>query len=363
MGLKTTRIAVLCNYELLPERVGGMDYFFWLFDQKCRENNITVDWFFPNTATHGSYTQFNIIPTAYGEAAIFFADYIQKQPQRYSHVFTHFVEICAPVFKKISQLSKARVIAVDHNPRPLGGYPLKKKIQKKIKGLLYARYIDTFIGVSDYTVNELLRDFGPLIQSKTQTIYNGVLIDNIAARLHRNETAPSFLVVSHLRLSKGIQDLIAAVAQLPPQIKEKLRIDVYGDGPHKASLLAQVAQNRVEAVFSFKGSVSNLSQLYNQYDYLLQPTHMECFSLSILESLAANVPVVTTAVGGNEEAVTHGQNGIIFSAKDVPALAAIIESLFLGKTVIRGNTRTLIAEKFSLQKMVDNYFSLLNDIP
>ena len=25
------RIAVLCNYELLPERVGGMDYFFWQF--------------------------------------------------------------------------------------------------------------------------------------------------------------------------------------------------------------------------------------------------------------------------------------------------------------------------------------------
>ena len=48
---------------------------------------------------------------------------------------------------------------------------------------------------------------------------------------------------------------------------------------------------------------------------MLQPTHMECFSLSILESFAANVPVITTNVGGNKEVIDEGENGYIFKAK------------------------------------------------
>ena len=39
---------------------------------------------------------------------------------------------------------------------------------------------------------------------------------------------------------------------------------------------------------------------------------MECFSLSILESLSANIPVITTTVGGNLEVVTHEENGFIY---------------------------------------------------
>ena len=37
---------------------------------------------------------------------------------------------------------------------------------------------------------------------------------------------------------------------------------------------------------------------------------MECFSLSILESLAANIPVITTPVGGNLEVVTNNDKWI-----------------------------------------------------
>ena len=42
MGVNQQKIAVLCNYELLPERVGGMDYFYWMFDAKCKEQGIEI---------------------------------------------------------------------------------------------------------------------------------------------------------------------------------------------------------------------------------------------------------------------------------------------------------------------------------
>lgn len=359
MGLNQNKIAVLCNYELLPERVGGMDYFFWDFDKKCKENNIQVDWFFPNQSDHGHYSQLNINSSKISNVENYFLSFYSKNKPEYTHVITHFVELCTPFFSKIKKISKAEIIAVDHNPRPLNGYSFKKKINKKLKGLLFSRYIDIFVGVSAYTVNEILKDFGFHLKSKTLTIYNGVILDAIKIRENRAIAKPSFLVASHLRESKGIQDLIEAVNFLPVDIKNQIHISIYGDGPYRNHLIEKIEKYNLQDCFTFMGSKSNLNEIFSIYDYMLQPTHMECFSLSILESLAANVPVITTNVGGNTEAITSGENGYIFKAKDIKSLTGILEDIYLGKKKISCNTRELIANSFSLPKMVENHFELL----
>lgn len=357
---KSQKIAVLCNYELLPERVGGMDYFFWQFDAKCKESNIQVDWFFPNTSNHGNYPDLTIHYSKTESIETHFLNHCKQNKTTYSHIITHFIELCTPFFKEVKQLSKAKIIGIDHNPRPLNGYPFQKRAKKKIKGILYSKYIDNFIGVSEYTKKELIKDFGSLIKNKTQVIYNGIDLDAIQVRTERSPTKLSFLTASHLRESKGIQDLIQAVFILPEEIKNEIVIDLYGDGPYKEQLQNQVKRLALDNSFNFMGSSSILKSIYCQYDYMLQPTYMECFSLSILESLAANVPVITTNVGGNEEAVVNAQNGYIFKAKDVNALATILEELYLGIKKIEVNTRLDIEKRFSLTQMVDNHIKLLH---
>jgi len=359
MGINQSKIAVLCNYELLPERVGGMDYFFWDFDKKCKENNIHIDWFFPNQSDHGHYSELNVNSSKTSSVENYFLSFCSKNKPKYTHIITHFVELCTPFFFKIKKISRAKIIAVDHNPRPLNGYTFKKRINKKIKGILFSRYIDIFVGVSDYTVNEILKDFGSHLKSKTLTIYNGVILDSIEVREIRSILKPSFLVASHLRESKGIQDLIQAVNLLPVEIKNEINISIYGDGPYKNQLFEKIKKYNLQDCFTFMGSKPNLNEIFSHYDYMLQPTHMECFSLSILESLAANVPVVTTNVGGNIEAITSGENGYIFKAKDVKSLTEILEGIYLGNKKISVNTRELIANSFSLPKMVENHFELL----
>lgn len=361
MGLNQNKIAVLCNYKLLPERVGGMDYFFWDFDKKCKENNIQIDWFFPNQSDHGNYSDLNIISSKTNSVENYFVSFCSTNKPEYTHIITHFVELCTPFFFKVKKFSKAKIIAVDHNPRPLNGYPFKKRINKKLKGILFSGYIDIFVGVSHYTVNEILKDFGSHLKSKTLTIYNGVILDAIQVRENRAIAKPSFLVASHLRESKGIQDLIQAVNLLPVEIKDQIHISIYGDGPYKNQLFEKIERYNLQDCFTFMGSKSNLNEIFVQYDYMLQPTHMECFSLSILESLAANVPVITTDVGGNTEAITSGENGYIFKAKDIKSLTGILEDVYLGNKKISGNTRELIANSFSLPKMVINHFELLKN--
>jgi glycosyltransferase involved in cell wall biosynthesis len=353
------KIAIICNYELLPERVGGMDYFFWDFDQKCKENGIEIDWFFPNHSNHGEYSNLKIYSNPTKSLENNFLSFCQENKTEYAYIITHFVELCTLFFYKIKQFSKAKIIAVDHNPRPLNGYPLKKRINKRVKGFLFSKYIDVFVGVSNYTVNAILQDFGSQLKSKTQTIYNGVIIDRILVRATRNVVKPTFLVASHLRESKGIQDLIDAVNALPSQIKEDIKIDIYGDGPYKEKLTEKIKHYSLEKVFVLMGSKANLNEIFSQYDYMLQPTHMECFSLSILESLAANVPVITTNVGGNTEVIKDANNGYILEAKNIKALIKTLEDIYLGNKKISINTRELIANSFSLPKMVENHFKLI----
>lgn len=357
----TKKIAIICNYELLEDRVGGMDYFFWAFNKKCIENNIKIDWFFPNNASHGDYLEFNIIPANDLSLEQHFISLLQTERTEYSFIITHFIESCTSFYSTIKKLQSAKVIAVNHNPRPLAGYSLKKRIKKRIKGWLYSKHIDLFIGVSNYTSQAVLHDFGSFLKDKTRTIYNGVLIDDIIPKSNeRRILNPKFLVVSHLRESKGIQDLIKAVSLLTDDVRGNLKIDIYGDGPYKNELIQLVSTHKLELNFNFKGSHSNVNELYQYYDYLIQPTHMECFSLSILESLAANIPVITTPVGGNLEVVTHNENGFIFETKDIKALSLILSSIIEGDKSIKGNTRTLIENKFSIAEMVKNHIEILD---
>ncbi|WP_445737887.1 glycosyltransferase family 4 protein [Mariniflexile sp.] len=355
------KIAIICNYQLLESRVGGMDYFFWAFNKKCNENDIEIDWFFPNTTTHGDYKMFKIFPSEKTTLEQNFINHIKTQNVHYSHIITHFMELCTSFYSEVKKLQPAKIIVVDHNPRPLEGYPLKKRIKKRIKGILYSKYIYLFIGVSDYTSRAILNDFGNFLKPKTQTIYNGVLMDDIIPKTtERKKTNPKFLVVSHLRQSKGIQDLIKAVSLLSDELKANLKIDVFGDGPYKNELFQLVKNHKLETNFDFKGSQSNVTKLYQNYDYLIQPTHMECFSLSILESLAANVPVITTPVGGNTEVITTGENGFIFDTKNIKALSELISNLMNGERFILANTRALIENKFSIEIMVENHIKLLD---
>ncbi|MFK2820701.1 glycosyltransferase family 4 protein [Flavobacteriaceae sp. LMIT009] len=354
------KIAVICDYKLLPSRVGGMDYFYWEFDKKCKANNIQVDWFFPNINDHGEYQQLEIFhPKNNQSLTAFVLKRLQHSEKKYTHVITHFVELCTSFFCDLKKMTKAQIITVDHNPRPLKGYPIKKRIKKRLKGWLYSKCIDHFIGVSQYTVNQILKDFGSSLSNKVSVIYNGVIINDIHVQTKRKTKIPGFLVASHLRESKGIQDLIEAVNLLPESIKTNLQIDIYGEGPYRERLIDKVKKKNLEQVFQFKGSVSNLNEVYCKYDYLLLPSHMECFSLAILESLAANVPVIASNIGGNEEAITHDQNGYVFRAQNINELSQLIEEVYIGNKRITINTRTEIEKQYSLDKMVNEHYKLL----
>ncbi|MBC7845885.1 MAG: glycosyltransferase family 4 protein [Flavobacterium sp.] len=355
---KYKKIAVVCNYALNPNRIGGMDRFYVAYDRKAAALGYEIDWYFLEYVPFDFYSGLTIFSTNNQNMESFFLEKVNREHLKYDVLVTHFLALCTSFFKKARATGIQQTIVVDHNPRPLEGFPLSKIVKNKIKGILYSSYIDQFIGVSEYTRKHILKDYGFFLDKKTSVIYNGIDTSVFVKRV--NENANQFVVCSHLRHSKGIQDLIQAVSVLEDTIKNQIQIDVYGEGPYETELLEMTKVNHLEGIIHFKGGSSQLNELLSTYRYLLQPTYMECFSLSILESLAANVPVITTTVGGNLEIVENNENGFIFEPKDYLALAAIIKNIVLGNLKIEKDVSEQIEKDFNLDKMVNKHIQLLN---
>jgi glycosyltransferase involved in cell wall biosynthesis len=371
------KIAVVCNYALNPNRIGGMDRFYVEYDARAKHYGYSIDWYFLNYEPFDFYSGLTVFSADNKNVESFFLEKVNQENLKYDVLVTHFLALCASFFKKAKESGIQQTIAVDHNPRPLEGFPLSKIIKNKIKGILYSKYIDCFVGVSEYTRKHILRDYGFFLAGKTSVIYNGIDTSVFVKRtnnLEQNQVSSfgsfsfgegwgeenKFVVSSHLRHSKGIQDLIKAVSILEDSIQNQIQIDVYGEGPYETKLLEMTKAHKLDGIIHFKGGSSQLNELLANYRYLLQPTYMECFSLSILESLAANVPVITTTVGGNLEIIENNQNGYIFEPKDYSALAEILNNIVLGNLNIDKDVNMQIEKDFNLEKMVEEHIQLLN---
>jgi L-malate glycosyltransferase len=352
------KIAVVCNYALNPNRIGGMDRFYVAYDKKAKEKGYAIDWYFLEYQPFEFYSGLTIFSANHQNMESFFLEKVSQEKRQYDILVTHFLALCTSFFKKVKATGIQHTIVVDHNPRPLEGFPFSKIIKNKIKGVLYSKYVDQFIGVSDYTQKHIVKDYGFFLGKKTYVVYNG--IDTSVFVKRNQENRNRFVVSSHLRFSKGIQDLIKAVAILEEEIKNQIQIDVYGEGPYEKELKEMTKANQLEQIIHFKGGSSRLNELLANYRYLLQPTYMECFSLSILESLAANVPVITTPVGGNLEIIQHDKNGFIFEPKDYFALSTILKNIVLGNLKIEKDVSRLIEKEFNLEKMVNEHIQLLH---
>lgn len=355
---KNKRIAVVCNYALNPSRIGGMDRFYVAYDRKAKALGYEIDWYFLDYEPFDFYSELTIFSSNNQNVEAFLLGKVNQEDLKYDILVTHFLALCTSFFKKAKATGIQQTIAVDHNPRPLEGFPFSKILKNKIKGVLYSQYIDRFVGVSEYTRKHILKDYGFFLDRKTSVIYNGIDTSVFVKRLNENKN--KFVLTSHLRESKGIQDLLKALSLLNNNITNQMQIDIYGEGPYEGELRKLTEAFNLTALVNFKGSSSRLTELYADYAYLIQPSYGETFCYSIIESLLCNVPVITTFEAGNVlSLIEESKNGFLFNAGNYQQLAEILKNIVLGNLKIEKDVSLQIDKDFNLEKMVINHIQLL----
>jgi glycosyltransferase involved in cell wall biosynthesis len=133
---------------------------------------------------------------------------------------------------------------------------------------------------------------------------------------------PQRIVAAAGRLSpeKGFDVLVAAAALVRQQVADAGFV-LFGDGPLRRNLEAQVAAAGLADRFVFAGFRQDVSRLLPAADLAVLSSRTEGLPVVVLEAMAARLPVVATAVGGTVEVVTDGVTGFLVPSENPEALA------------------------------------------
>jgi glycosyltransferase involved in cell wall biosynthesis len=105
----------------------------------------------------------------------------------------------------------------------------------------------------------------------------------------------------------------------------------------------------------FLGNREDVPNLLPGFDLYVMASRMEASPLSVLEAMAASLPVVATRVGGVPEIVAEGETGLLVPAEDAGALADAIEGLLADDTrreAMGRAGRQRVEDNFSLEAVV-----------
>jgi len=289
--------------------------------------------------------------------------------------------------------SYIRCLEVDivhtHNPAPnlwggmaafLAGVPLRisthhgiNKAQLASKKRRWLSCIASLFCHQTVTVSKALEiqlkkeSFGSA--ASISTIYNGVDISffdpKIDGRLNRNDfgiDAEERVIGSVARFSddKDYITLISAFDVLRSKgIAGKLLL--IGDGETRSHIEQQAKGLKFSSDIIFLGQRTDIIDLLSLFDIYVLSTHTEGVSISLLEAMAMQLPVVATAVGGNVEVIESNISGLLSNASDVNSLTDHLMTLCTDKQKVNQISlaaRHRVESIFSLDAMVKSYYHL-----
>ncbi|AGK05776.1 group 1 glycosyl transferase [Meiothermus ruber DSM 1279] len=136
-----------------------------------------------------------------------------------------------------------------------------------------------------------------------------------------------------------------------------------GDGVLKQSLLARADELGLIDRVIWPGFMDGRLAM-RAFDVFVLPSNYEGFPYVLLEAMAEGLPVVSTRVGGSEEAIANGENGFIVPVGNVQALSESICKLLEDAEMRRrfGQKSLERVQAFSVDNMVDSTIALYKQL-
>lgn len=199
-------------------------------------------------------------------------------------------------------------------------------------------------------------------EATTVVIHNGVDLPRTRA-LDARSGPHRLVMVGRLQAPKDALTLVRALAALRQRPCEAM---IVGDGPDRPAVEKEVRRLGLDSVVRLVGARNDVAELLAAADLFVLSSRSEGLPLSILEAMAAGLPVVASNVGGVPEVVVEGETGFLVPPGDPQSLAAAIERL-LDDSALRHRLgaagRIRVAEHFDLASAqrahLDLYVSLL----
>lgn len=151
------------------------------------------------------------------------------------------------------------------------------------------------------------------------------------------------VAVGRLEYQKGFDMLISAFSEIH-QARPNTRLTIFGEGPDRANLQAQINTLNLTGAVSMPGIIGEPSAWQRVADLVLVTSRYEGFCNVLAEATVSGIPVVSFDCDyGPQSLIRNGENGILVPAEDVHALSNaalnLIDDLALRKEM-RGAVAT-----------------------
>jgi glycosyltransferase involved in cell wall biosynthesis len=205
---------------------------------------------------------------------------------------------------------------------------------------------------------EHLRELaGPRLRQRVRLVHHGVDVRRFRPAPAPRPPGPSRIVsVGRLVEKKGHADLLAACRLLKDDGR-RFRLDVYGDGPLRERLEAEIARLDLGEEVALLGArprddllpALQAADLFALTPVVTADGDRDGIPNVLLEAMACGLPVVTTRVGGIGEVVAYGHSGLLAAPHDVAAVAGHLRRLLADQAARRRMgqaARRAVVERF-----------------
>ncbi len=235
----------------------------------------------------------------------------------------------------------------------------------------YARGADHLIAVSERVKEILVEDGVPA--PHVTVIHSGITLEtpppvgpDLRTRAGAPAGVPLILTIASTEAYKDHPTLIDAAALLFERRPDAWWV-VLGSGGLFEETVARVERRGLAGRLRYPGFVEGGRGFLSQAEVFVLTSKTEGLGTSVLDAMAAGVPVVSTAAGGIPEMIDHERTGLLVPPGDAAALAASIERVLddrpLGRRLAdaaRVRVRDFDIER-TIERTEDLYRRLLAD--
>ena len=193
-----------------------------------------------------------------------------------------------------------------------------------------------------------------------EPVWNGIETERFAKATPWPTDGPTIYFMGRHEPRKGLEVLIAALDQLPSEV----RLWVASDGPQTEELQARTAgDHRVE----WLGRLSDedaASRLKGADVFCAPSLHGESFGVVLLEAMAASTPIVASALDGYRNVASHGVDALLVPPGDAGALAGALESVLadpsMGRRLVTAGEARV--GEFGMDRLAETYVGMYERI-
>jgi glycosyltransferase involved in cell wall biosynthesis len=293
--------------------------------------------------------------------------------RRYPSQLTHFFLPEAYILGMMSALCAFTPAPKIMSRRSLNTYQAKYPGLTWVEKKLHTR--TTAIISNSLAVFNQLQKLEDVPTQKLKLIYNGINLkpfssplnqQNVLQALGISDSAFIMIMVANLIPYKGHGDLLDALSLITHQLPLHWRLLCVGNpGKTSAGLQQQAKELGLEDHIIWLGLRRDVPNLLRISHMGILCSHQEGFANSILEGMAASLPMIVTNVGGNAEAVIHNKTGIVVPPHSPPALAKAILKLALNPALAKAfgqAGRIRVQKSFTLESCIEAYDQLYKGI-